>query len=179
MSQCRTDAASRLAHGRGAISFVLLILAAPLLAACTTAQLDALPKEIGGLPEGAPKRLDNPPPFPAVHDMPPARSQALMDKDEQTRLQSDLVAARTKLQTQQNQAKQAAKPQAKPAAKAAAQAQKPAATVKRSKRPTALSDDNSGASGRAPANSARQAPSAPAAANNASEAAWPTPPAAR
>ena len=158
------------------MGIVLLILAVPLLAACTTAQLDALPKEIGGLPESAPKRLDNPPPFPAVHDMPPPRSQALMDKDEQTRLQSDLVAARTKLQTQQNQTQQAAKAQAKPAAKAPAQAQKPAATVKRSKRPTALSDDNSGASGRAPANSARQSP---AAANNATEAAWPTPPAAR
>ena len=154
-----------------------------MLAGCTTAQLDALPKEIGGLPEGAPKRQENPPPFPAVHDMPPPRSQALMDKDQQTRLEADLVAARAKLQTQQNQAKAAANPPQQPQ-----KAQKPAATrsdrptVKRSKRPTALPDDSQTAPGRAPANSGRQAPSAapaPAAANNASEAAWPSPPGPR
>jgi hypothetical protein len=87
------------------------------LSACSTAEIDKLPKEYGGLPEGAPRRSDNPPPYPAVHDMPPDRAKALLDPDEQKRLEADLVAARNRLQgqqknqvRQQNQGKDATKP---------------------------------------------------------------------
>lgn len=181
MLQCRTDAASRLARGREVTTFTVALLAALALAGCSTAQIDAMPKELGGLPEGAPRRSENPPAYPAVHDLPPPRSKELMDTDQQKRLEADLAAARTRLQNQQKtKGKDAAGDRGKDAKKpaperAAAQSDRP--TVKRGRRPTALSEDNPPPGRPAPAVSARQAPAAPAnppAAGNAP--AWPAPP---
>lgn len=171
MSQRRTDAFSRPARARGAIAFAVALLVLPAVTGCTTAEIDRIPKEYGGLPEGAPRRSDNPPPYPAVHDMPPARSRALMDQDQQKRLEEDLVAARTRLQNQQkNQAKAA------PKQAAARPAEKPAnrPTVKRGRRPTALADEGPGGSGQG-ARPAPLAPANPPAGDNAP--AWPAPPA--
>lgn len=75
---------------------VALILLAFILGGCTTAQIDQIPTNIGGLPEGAPARPATPAAFPAVHDVPPPRSQSLLDEDEQKRLEKDLTAVRNR-----------------------------------------------------------------------------------
>jgi hypothetical protein len=75
--------------GRG-----LLLLAALVLAGCSTTQIDQIPHSIGGLPEGAPARPAVQPAFPAVHDMPPARAQPLLDEEQQKRLERDLIRVR-------------------------------------------------------------------------------------
>jgi hypothetical protein len=49
---------------------------------------------MGGLPEGTPAPLANPPAFPAVHDMPPPRAAQMLDEDQQERLEQDLIATR-------------------------------------------------------------------------------------
>jgi hypothetical protein len=152
------------------------------LSACSTADIDKLPKEYGGLPEGAPRRSDNPPPYPAVHDMPPDRAKALLDPDEQKRLEADLVAARNRLQgrqknelQQQNQGKDARKPA--PAERAAARSDRP--TIKRGRRPTALPEGE--AQGSRPksgsqAGRTQEQPANPQAGGNAPT--WPAPPGA-
>lgn len=48
-----------------------------------------------GLPANAPARPDRPPDFPAVHDVPPPRTAAILTDLEQQKLETDLVSART------------------------------------------------------------------------------------
>lgn len=66
------------------------------LAACSTAQIDSIPTEIGGLPAGAPARPAVAPAYPAVHDMPPARTAPVLDEEQQKKLEADLIAARNR-----------------------------------------------------------------------------------
>ncbi|HWV97348.1 MAG TPA: hypothetical protein VN130_09380 [Xanthobacteraceae bacterium] len=70
----------------------LMLLAVPL-AGCSVSVAD-LP--LVGVPEGAPARPKDPGTFPAVHDLPAPRQQAVMDRAEQERLQSELAATRDK-----------------------------------------------------------------------------------
>jgi hypothetical protein len=72
------------------------LLAISVLSGCTTAEIDRIPKEIGGLPESAPKRADVPPGYPAVHDMPPPRTTTVLDVEQQKRMEADLIAARNR-----------------------------------------------------------------------------------
>lgn len=184
MSQCAIDAASRLARGRTAAAIGAVFLALSAVAGCSTAEIDKLPKEYGGLPEGAPRRSESPPAYPAVHDMPPDRAKALLDPDEQKRLEADLAAARNRLQSQQknqlqkNQAKDA---QQAPAERAAARSDRP--TVKRGQRPTALPGGNEAQESRPKAGRSQtsRAPEQPAAApanpqSGGGAPAWPAPP---
>jgi hypothetical protein len=89
-----------------------LIAGAGLLAGCSGGSTiaDHLPTAIGGLPEATPQRPTTASAYPAVHDMPPSRSTTLLSDAEQTKLETDLAAARTR---------------AAEAAKAAAAADKP------------------------------------------------------
>jgi hypothetical protein len=89
-----------------------LIAGAGLLAGCSGGSTisDHLPTALGGLPEGTPQRPTTASAYPAVHDMPPARPTSVLSDAEQTKLENDLVAARTR---------------AAEAAKAAAAADKP------------------------------------------------------
>jgi hypothetical protein len=87
---------------------------AVLASGCTTADIDKIPHDIGGLPAGAPARPTVAPAYPAVHDMPPQRAQSLLDAEQQEKLEKDLIAIRNR------QSKSAAKPPAATKAKAAA-----------------------------------------------------------
>ena len=49
---------------------------------------------MGGLPANAPARPDVPPPFPAVHDMPPTRTNSVLTDEERRKAEEELVAAR-------------------------------------------------------------------------------------
>ena len=74
--------------------------AGPLLAGCAGTHMgDQMPAAVGGLPEGVPQRPETPPAYPAVHDMPPARSSTVLTAAEQKKLEDDLAAARARAAT--------------------------------------------------------------------------------
>jgi hypothetical protein len=82
---------------------------------CSTAQIDTIPQEIGGLPQGAPARPAEQPAFPAVHDVPASRATSLLDAEQQKKLEADLIAIRNR---QPNQQKNIAREKAKAEKKA-------------------------------------------------------------
>ena len=65
---------------------------AALLGGCASTIADNAP--IIGLPEGAPARPATQADYPAVHDMPPRRADMPLSKEEQQKLEKDLVDAR-------------------------------------------------------------------------------------
>ena len=93
---------------QGAVLAAALLLAgAATLSGCATyALIDSLPAAVGGLPEGAPERPATPQPYPAVHDMPPARSDTPLTEAERKRMKEELIAIRNRA------ARQAASPEA-------------------------------------------------------------------
>jgi hypothetical protein len=83
------------ALARRAGAAALLVAGGLILAGCTGATIgDNMPTMAGGLPENAPQRPANPGAYPAVHDQPPPRSQAVLTDEEQRKLEQDLIAAR-------------------------------------------------------------------------------------
>jgi hypothetical protein len=73
---------------------VLLVGAAAALSACSSV-LSEMPQQIGGLPPGAPERPATPPDYPAVNDIPRARTEVTpMSEAERKKVQADLDAAR-------------------------------------------------------------------------------------
>ena len=106
------------------LTIVTTAMMAALLAGCSAGPIgDTLPNSMGGLPEGAPARPRTQGQFPAVHDMPAARSTQPMSEEEQVRMEKDLQAIRDR---QAAAAKEDAPPAPAPAAKPAAK--KPADT---------------------------------------------------
>jgi len=87
-------ALSRSRHGERVLAAALLLVGAAAVSGCSTSALvDSLPAAVG-LPEGAPERPATPPSFPAVHDMPPARSDSPLSEAERKRLKEELIATR-------------------------------------------------------------------------------------
>jgi hypothetical protein len=89
---------------------------------------EALPESLGGLPAEAPAAPKDPYKYPAVHDMPPARSDTPMSNDQLLKAEKDLQGTRDR------QVDKAAKDQAEdasdftdppPAAAPATSAEKP------------------------------------------------------
>ena len=75
------------------------LLAAGLVALTGTAGLaqsmmERLPPSMGGLPADAPAAPKTPYPYPAVHDMPPARTDKTLSDDQQSDLLRQLENAR-------------------------------------------------------------------------------------
>jgi len=71
---------------------------------------------MGGLPAAAPERKAEPLAYPAVHDMPPARTNTVLTEDEVKQAEKDLVRSRQEQQPEPGAAAKAAK-QAQPASK--------------------------------------------------------------
>jgi len=80
---------------------VALVYCASLLTSCSSV-LSELPAQMGGLPEGTPERSTSSPAYPAVHDMPPARTGTVLTEAEKKKVEADLAAMR------QEQARKAA-----------------------------------------------------------------------
>jgi hypothetical protein len=78
------------------LRFVAAACAAALLGGCSSMIGDNMPAAVGGLPADAPARPVTPAVYPAVHNMPPARSTATLNNDQQKQLEDDLVAARNR-----------------------------------------------------------------------------------
>jgi hypothetical protein len=69
------------------------VLISVLISACSTV-LSEVPTQMGGLPAGAPARPETPPAYPAVHDMPPPRSAAVLTEEERKKVEAELAAMR-------------------------------------------------------------------------------------
>jgi hypothetical protein len=78
---------------RAAQVVALVCAGSVLLAACST-MLSEAPSQVGGLPAGAPQRPDVAPAYPAVHDMPPPRSAAVLSEEERKKVEAELAAMR-------------------------------------------------------------------------------------
>src|SRR5690242_1703427 len=76
-------------------SAAVLLTVAAVLTGCSSA-IDHIPTAIGGLPEGIPARPAEPPPYPAVHDMPPPRGSTPLNEAEKKQLKDDLIATRNR-----------------------------------------------------------------------------------
>lgn len=100
-----------MARRRIAATALLLALGCAL-SACSSTSFSDLPPALGGLPQGVPERPAVQPAYPAVHDMPPERSTAIMTDEELKRAQAELVAARDR-QAPPKPAANAPKPAAK------------------------------------------------------------------
>jgi hypothetical protein len=77
------------------------------LAGCSPGpMIDRLPADMG-LPGGTPARPATPYQYPAVHDMPPARSTTTMTDEEQVKMEKDLAAVRDRQTAREGTAKTA------------------------------------------------------------------------
>ena len=84
---------------------LLALALAGSLGACTSTIAD-LPSQVGGLPAGTPERPVQAPTYPAVHDMPPPRPNAVLTEEERKKAEADLAALRA---SQEKAAAEAAK----------------------------------------------------------------------
>jgi hypothetical protein len=75
------------------VAAVLMVL---LLAACSVATetMSSLPKKMGGMSEDVPARPTTQLDYPAVHDMPPPRTRAVLTDDELKQAEAEMAAAR-------------------------------------------------------------------------------------
>ena len=80
------------------------------LAGCATHTGHSLPASMGGLPAGAPERKAEPLAYPAVHDMPPVRTNTVLTEDEVKQAEKDLTQVRTRQEQQPEPGAAAAKP---------------------------------------------------------------------
>jgi hypothetical protein len=71
-----------------------VVAIAALLPGCTVSQFAELPTAVGGQSPNAPHAPANPPAFPPVHDMPPARPVPVMTEQELQQAEAELIAAR-------------------------------------------------------------------------------------
>jgi hypothetical protein len=87
---------ARALRGPSCVALAMILLAgAQVLTGCTSQSIgDSLPPSMGGLPESVPKRTVDPAVYPAVHDMPPARSASPLTEAEKKRLREELAAER-------------------------------------------------------------------------------------
>jgi hypothetical protein len=64
-----------------------------LLPACSSV-LSEMPAQMGGLPAGTPPRPEDAPAYPAVHDLPPPRTAAVLTEEERKKVEAELAAMR-------------------------------------------------------------------------------------
>jgi hypothetical protein len=77
------------------LAVALIVAGGAILAGCSATTIaDHMPTAVGGLPEGAPERPVEGPAYPAVHDRPQDRSQAVLTAEQQKQLEDELIAAR-------------------------------------------------------------------------------------
>jgi hypothetical protein len=91
-------AGRRRANGAALLAFAAALTLGPILGGCSGSMIaDHMPTAVGGLPEDAPERPATELPYPAVHNMPPARATVTLTNDQQKRLQDDLIAERNRV----------------------------------------------------------------------------------
>jgi len=88
------NSASMIRRKWRSLAQVALVCAGSLLSASCSTVLSEMPAQMGGLPAGTPQRPDVAPVYPAVHDMPPPRSAAVLTEEERKKVEAELAAMR-------------------------------------------------------------------------------------
>lgn len=101
-----------MAVGKSARRALAAAALAGLLCGCASTIADNAP--VIGLPDGVPERPATRLDYPAVHDMPPRRADTPLSKEEQQKLEKDLIEAR---EGQGKRAEAIAEPEPEPAPK--------------------------------------------------------------
>ncbi len=83
-------------RARPVLVLALLFAGGVIMTGCASNVADRMPAAIGGLPEAAPPRPQAPYEYPAVHDMPPPRSETVLTAEQQKQVEDELVAARNR-----------------------------------------------------------------------------------
>jgi hypothetical protein len=94
----------RPAVGRARVLALVAVLALPIGLAGCSSTLSSMPTQLGGMPANTPPPSAAPVAYPAVHDMPPPRQNAVLTDAEQKEAEAELAALRAR------QAKQVATP---------------------------------------------------------------------
>jgi len=90
--------------GQGRVLALVAALALPVGLGGCSSTLSSMPTELGGMPANTPQPSAAPVAYPAVHDMPPPRQNAVLTDAEQKEAEAELAALRAR------QAKQLATP---------------------------------------------------------------------
>jgi hypothetical protein len=92
----RSNPRSRPGFARPLLALALASAYGGLMTGCASSVADRVPTAVGGLPEAAPARPETPYAYPAVHDMPPPRSETVLTAEQQKQVEDELVAARNR-----------------------------------------------------------------------------------
>ena len=82
--------------------------ACAMLTACSSishVMADNWPRALGGLPEGVPPRVQNPPAYMSVNDPPPARDTKKLTPEERAKAEAEMAASRSQNTTQGEETK--------------------------------------------------------------------------
>ena len=93
MLRPRNATAKILLRRQPVMGLALVCAGAIILAACSSV-LSEMPTQVGGLPAGTPQRPVVAPEYPAVHDMPPPRTNAVLTEEEKKKVEAELAAMR-------------------------------------------------------------------------------------
>ena len=86
----------------------LLVVGAGALPGCSSVShvvADSWPRLLGGLPEGVPPRLETPPAYMPVHDVPPPRDTKRMTPQEKAKVEAEMATSRTQNANQAEETK--------------------------------------------------------------------------
>src|SRR5262249_9905594 len=75
------------------VGLALVCAGSIFLVSCSTV-LSEMPTQVGGLPAGTPQRPAVAPEYPAVHEMPPPRTAAVLTEEEKKKVEAELAAMR-------------------------------------------------------------------------------------
>jgi hypothetical protein len=84
------------------------ISACAMLTACSSVShvvADNWPRMLGGLPEGVPPRLQNPPAYMSINDPIPARDTKKLTPEERAKFEAEIAASRSQNTTQGEETK--------------------------------------------------------------------------
>jgi hypothetical protein len=75
------------------LGLALVCVGSISLVSCSSV-LSEMPTQVGGLPAGTPQRPAVAPEYPAVHEMPPPRTAAVLTEEEKKKVEAELAAMR-------------------------------------------------------------------------------------
>jgi len=75
------------------IGLALVCAGSIFLVSCSTV-MSEMPTQVGGLPAGTPQRPAVAPEYPAVHEMPPPRTAAVLTEEEKKKVEAELAVMR-------------------------------------------------------------------------------------
>lgn len=88
------NSAPKIRWKRQRLAGLVLVCASSVFMVACSSVLSEMPTQVGGLPAGTPQRPVVAPEYPAVHDMPPPRTAAVLTEEEKKKVEAELAAMR-------------------------------------------------------------------------------------